>query len=79
MIDRSQNIQRQPARYARTPPRKGPKLGAVVMLLPSAGKYLNQWKAAYPNDRAATNEPRSAGVAMSAITPYATEKVPVPY
>lgn len=46
------------------------------MLLRSMGESLNQLKRAHPNDRAPTNAPRSAGVAMSAITPYATEKVP---
>ena len=76
MIERSQNIQRQPAWYARTPPRRGPKLGAVVMLLPSAGKSLESMETAHPNDRAPTNAPRSAGVAISGTTPYATEKVP---
>lgn len=77
-MDSSQNIHRQPARYARTPPRRGPKLGAVVILLCfSFSGLANGAQQTYPKDKAPTNAPRSAGVAMSAITPYATENVPL--
>ena len=73
---KNQNIHLQPGPEAKAPPRMGPRLGAVVILKALTFALLELSQDAYPNERAETKAPLSAGVEMSAMTPYATENVP---
>lgn len=75
-IVRNQNIHLQPGPEAKAPPRTGPRLRAVVILGALVFCLLQSKNYACPNERAETKAPLSAGVEMSAMTPYATENVP---
>lgn len=80
-ILKNQKIQRQLAFSARTPPRTGPRLGAVLGLQ-RRNQYIAlrkdaNFSATYPDSAAPTYLPRSCGGARSATTLMARAIVPV--
>lgn len=76
---KNQKIHLQPLEATRTPPRTGPKLGAVLVLKKSfrfGWRLVENIEDTYPKETIPTKDPLSAGVAISDTTPYAIENVP---
>lgn len=75
-MHKNQNIQGQPAANVRPPPRIGPMLGAIVILVSVSASFQYAGNQTYAKDTKAAKDPLSAGDATSATTPYAIENVP---